>query len=165
MPTMNPQQEVIKHSVQPWGEGSNSYFPLHTALVRLFFGASSYTSGASDSSMVLYLQGVTFNVQRQIQPITELGSWKVYNVPIRTMGTIQAQRAVGSAALTSQVGTYFKKMEIKPSTGQDVNVGTIPTFTLWHGRVASAGVSIQVGQAVMMEHVTFVGDVADWMQA
>jgi len=159
MSTMNPQQEVIQKSVWPWPE-SGSAFPLHTALVRLYFGATGYSGGAGGTTMVLYLQGVSFQAQRQVQPVTELGSWKLYNVPIRTMGTIQAQRAVGSSALTSQVGKYFKKMEIKAASGG----ATMPTLTLWHGRVASAGISMQVGQAVLMEHVTFVGDIANWSQ-
>lgn len=160
---MNPQKEVIKQSVWPWNE-NGSAFPLHTALVKLYFTSTSYAAGAGGAdTAILYLQGVNFQAQRQVQPVTELGSWKLYNVPMRTMATMTAQRALGSSALTNQVGRYFKKMELKSvSAGATINV---PTLTLWHGRIASAGLAISVGQAVMMENVTFIGDITNWSQS
>lgn len=160
MTVMAPQNEVIKHSVYPWNE-AGSFFPLHTALVRIYFDSTSYAGGGGGAnSPVLYLQGVTFQANRQVQPVTELGSWKLYNVPLRTMGTLSAQRVVASTSFTGQVGRYFKKIEIKAAPG----AATMPTLTLYHGRIANAGISMSVGQAVMMENVTFVGDVADWGQ-
>jgi len=148
---MYPSDVVISGSL-PADSASR---PIRSAEVKVTIAGKG--TGALD--YIMYLQGVTFNVSRQMHRVIELGSESIYFVPVRTIGTLQAQRAIGPVSFVSKVGAWFESIEI---TGLGSG-GLQPK--LFYGRVQAGSLSINNGQAVMMEQIQFIGDVANWSGA